>query len=97
MVSLEGTNVPVDETEDEEESPSSSSWTGGSGGREVSLAFEKDLERSLMTDLVSRGGSCFEGVQKTLKIDDAITCTKTPKTGRCGRQGCGLWYFWGRR
>lgn len=87
----------MDETEDDDESPSSSSWRGGSGGREVSLAFAKDLERSLMMDSVSRKGSCFVVVQKALKIDGAITCTKTPKTGRCGRQGCALWYFWGRR
>jgi hypothetical protein len=46
---MEGTTVPVDETEDaEEESPSSSSWRGGSGGRDASVAFAKDLERSLM-------------------------------------------------
>jgi len=48
----EGTIVPVDDTEDaEEESPSSSSWRGESGGREASLAFANALDRSLIVFL----------------------------------------------
>jgi hypothetical protein len=63
----EGTIVPVDETEDaEEESPSSSSWRGGSGGRELSLAFAKDLERSLMVGCMRMFLDCKLGVLQAL-------------------------------